>query len=149
MKIVIPRLLFFVLLSTNVFSQNRIDSLKHYYTLDLSNEKRYELIHKEIFSHYSKASDSLKFMMDLNYSLAIKTDDLNAISTANSSLGSFYMDSNNEAVALEYYYKALKGFEATKNNNRIAISYMGIGQVYKRMEAVSYTHLTLPTIYSV
>lgn len=128
------QLLFFVLLSTNVFSQNRIDSLKHYYTLDLSNEERYERIHKRVFSHYEKTSDSLKFMMDLNYSLALKTDDLNAISTANSSLGSYYMNTNNEAASLQYYYKALKGFEATKNNGRIAIAYMGIGQVYKRME---------------
>jgi signal transduction histidine kinase len=135
MKIISPQLLFFVLLSTNVFSQQRLDSLKYYYSLQISENERYELISKKVFIPVrAENSDSLLYFTNQIYELAKKTKNLEAISNAEIFMAEAYIEAKNDAVALRHLYTALKGFETIGNKKRIAESCFSISLVYKSME---------------
>jgi signal transduction histidine kinase len=135
MKRLSSQLLFFILLSVNVFSQNRIDSLKHFYSLQISENERSKLISVNVLRPLSRIeSDSLIYFAEQNYLLAKKTKNLEAISNATLSLGTAYWKSKNDAVALQHYYTALKGFEEVENKHRIAVCYMSISYTYKTLE---------------
>lgn len=134
MKIKFPQFIFFIFLATQVFCQNKIDSLEYFYSLDLSASERFKIISRKFITPHRKDTILYKLIVDKNYLLALKTNDIDAISYASLSLGSYYLSVNNEADALVNYFKSLKGFEATHKKNEIALACMSIGQTYKALE---------------
>ena len=122
MKIISPQLLFFVLLSVNVFSQkqvshkqSKIDSLKQLYKLQISEFERGNLIYRNVFLHLIRENPDLaKEVANENYEIARSAKNLEAKANAEFNLSIVYLESSNYAIALRYSYAALKGYEVIK-----------------------------------
>ena len=112
-----------------------LDSLKHYYTLNISEDERSSLIKKNILTHLVRNnSDSLLFIAKQNLILAKSLNNIEAIANAEIGLGTAYNVKSNSGGALRLYFEALKKFEKVNNKDKIALSFMAIANAYRKME---------------
>ena len=133
-KLLIPLLVAFLTLP--LYSQTKIDSLKYYYSLNITEDERSLLIKNNILTPLQRTNlDSLLFISNQNLLLAKETGNIEAIANAQIGLGtSFFKAISDGSEALKLYYKALKGFEISNNKDKIVACYMGIAIAYKLLE---------------
>jgi tetratricopeptide (TPR) repeat protein len=92
------------------------------------------------FGNYSIALDNftksqIVFENELNISTPNSKIDLqNNLARSYGSIGKVFTEQSNYAKALQYNFKALKLFEATKNDEKLARVYNNIGVIYKSQD---------------
>jgi tetratricopeptide (TPR) repeat protein len=86
--------------------------------------------YKSALSHFAAAAELYKKAIESDLKTDLKKSK-NGLARAYASMGVVYSEVNNYAIALDYYYKALKIYQEIDQKNGISKAYNNIGVVYK------------------